>query len=125
MTKRLPSGMRISSPMGSPEVEVENDRDREYARPEDRRTGIPALALRAQPRCQRINEALQLLLRARARDEAHRDSDEEAGGESVDRRPEVLRHLAGVKVQHRDPAPLDAGRAARGQREPMVRGRRG
>jgi hypothetical protein len=56
-----------------------------------------------------IDEADKTRFLWRSGNEAYEDGHDKAGGPSEDRRPKVLRHLAGVSVKYGQPAALYAG----------------
>src|SRR5438874_3193611 len=55
-----------------------------------------------------VDQANQLLVLVGPRCQAHEDRDQEAGGPGKDCGPEVLRHLAGIKMHNREPAAFDS-----------------
>ena len=56
---------------------------------------------------------------------AHDDGDDEVGAEGEDGPPEILRHVAGVVMEHGKPSAVNAGQRLDGQREAVVQHGRG
>ena len=74
---------------------------------------------------ERVDETDKLRLGLGLGHEADDDGDDEVGAEGEDCAPEVLRHVAGVVVDHGDPAAVNAGVRFYGQGEAVVQHGRG
>src|ERR1051325_766153 len=120
-----PIGYRISRFIASPEDDVENGRHDQHRDAQRERPLVPRQIAFLDPRCQRVHQPAQLLVRLGARreqrDERGRDETarpREQGG------PEVQRHLARIGVQDRAEEPaVNARLGTLRQREPVMQRR--
>src|ERR1043165_5795337 len=103
-----PIGSLISSPITFapllPEDYVQHERHRQNYHAEHQRPLVPRQVLLFRSLSQRIDQAFQVALFTRSGQEADHNRHQQAGRESEDSRPEILRHLARVSMHSRQPS---------------------